>query len=124
MYFICFIFCCSLLYLLDLSLYFFFFCLCFFVVFFCFFFLMIRRPPRATRTDTLFPYTTLFRSRLSPDWRICWYERAIGTWAGWRPKLRCLLPSEALAAMMPILRNVFSVGGARRASVPKRAGRW
>src|SRR3546814_16832345 len=28
----------------------------------CFFFLMIRRPPRSTRTDTLFPYTTLFRS--------------------------------------------------------------
>src|SRR3546814_7054373 len=33
-------------------------CLC--VV--CFFFLMLRRPPRSTRTDTLFPYTTLFRS--------------------------------------------------------------
>src|SRR3546814_7394567 len=29
-----------------------------------FFFLMIRRPPRSTRTDTLFPYTTLFRSHL------------------------------------------------------------
>src|SRR3546814_7388388 len=29
----------------------------------CVLFLMIRRPPRATRTDTLFPYTTLFRSR-------------------------------------------------------------
>src|SRR3546814_7129930 len=29
---------------------------------FGFFFLMIRRPPRSTRTDTLFPYTTLFRS--------------------------------------------------------------
>src|SRR3546814_10640653 len=28
----------------------------------CHFFLMIRRPPRTTRTDTLFPYTTLFRS--------------------------------------------------------------
>src|SRR3546814_14060965 len=28
----------------------------------CFFFLMVRRPPRSTRTDTLFPYTTLFRS--------------------------------------------------------------
>src|SRR3546814_13972302 len=27
-----------------------------------FFFLMIRRPPRSTRTDTLFPYTTRFRS--------------------------------------------------------------
>src|SRR3546814_4075692 len=30
-------------------------------MYFCFF-LMIRRPPRSTRTDTLFPYTTLFRS--------------------------------------------------------------
>src|SRR3546814_13169913 len=29
------------------------------------FFLMLRRPPRSTRTDTLFPYTTLFRSALS-----------------------------------------------------------
>src|SRR3546814_16946162 len=33
------------------------FCSSFFI-----FFLMIRRPPRSTRTDTLFPYTTLFRS--------------------------------------------------------------
>src|SRR3546814_20595840 len=31
------------------------------IIVFCFF-LMIRRPPRSTRTDTLFPYTTLFRS--------------------------------------------------------------
>src|SRR3546814_12196078 len=31
-------------------------------LFLVFFFLMIRRPPRSTRTDTLFPYTTLFRS--------------------------------------------------------------
>src|SRR3546814_9612516 len=39
---------------------------------------MIRRPPRSTRTDTLFPYTTLFRSpaigdanplRIGADWR-------------------------------------------------------
>src|SRR3546814_1864044 len=30
-------------------------------------FLMIRRPPRSTRTDTLLPYTTLFRSGLSAD---------------------------------------------------------
>src|SRR3546814_2389466 len=28
---------------------------------------MIRRPPRSTRTDTLFPYTTLFRSRCEVD---------------------------------------------------------
>src|SRR3546814_15692394 len=36
----------------------------------CVFFLMIRRPPRSTRTDTLFPYTTLFRS-------------PVVLWAGW-----------------------------------------
>src|SRR3546814_10050579 len=36
----------------------------FFCCFLLFFFLMIRRPPRSTRTDTLFPYTTLFRSLL------------------------------------------------------------
>src|SRR3546814_5805637 len=36
--------------------------------FFCFFFfLMVRRPPRSTRTDTLFPYTTLFRSSAKGD---------------------------------------------------------
>src|SRR3546814_11127309 len=33
-----------------------------FLLFTLFFFLMILRPPRSTRTDTLFPYTTLFRS--------------------------------------------------------------
>src|SRR3546814_6360230 len=39
-------------------------CLCCCVL--LFFFLMIRRPPRSTRTDTLFPYTTLFRSQHRP----------------------------------------------------------
>src|SRR3546814_9710295 len=39
--------------------------MCVYIIFFFYlvFFLMIRRPPRSTRTDTLFPYTTLFRSR-------------------------------------------------------------
>src|SRR3546814_2229061 len=32
------------------------------VLYLLFFFLMLRRPPRSTRTDTLFPYTTLFRA--------------------------------------------------------------
>src|SRR3546814_5653435 len=32
---------------------------------------MIRRPPRSTRTDTLFPYTTLFRSRVAEGlWKV------------------------------------------------------
>src|SRR3546814_12805961 len=34
------------------------------------FFLMIRRPPRSTRTDTLFPYTTLFRSWGCGGWAV------------------------------------------------------
>src|SRR3546814_16507879 len=34
------------------------YCCCLSIIFF----LMLRRPPRSTRTDTLFPYTTLFRS--------------------------------------------------------------
>src|SRR3546814_18989760 len=33
---------------------------------------MIRRPPRATRTDTLFPYTTLFRSQSTGDSFLNW----------------------------------------------------
>src|SRR3546814_2688194 len=37
------------------------------MLFVSFFFLMIRRPPRSTRTDTLFPYTTLFRSLVYAD---------------------------------------------------------
>src|SRR3546814_13701849 len=47
----------------------------------CLFFLIIRRPPRSTRTDTLFPYTTLFRP----------------TALGWLPaQLGFALPSEAM----------------------------
>src|SRR3546814_14013261 len=50
---------------------------------FFFFFLMIRRPPRSTRTDTLFPYTTLFRSLvdraagLAPESRNGRLQRAV-----------------------------------------------
>src|SRR3546814_7927106 len=40
------------------------------LMFFTFFFLMIRRPPRSTRTDTLFPYTTLFRSTADQPRRV------------------------------------------------------
>src|SRR3546814_4551462 len=47
---------------------------------------MIRRPPRSTRTDTLFPYTTLFRSLSIADnvWLAAFARR--GSWRGlaWR----------------------------------------
>src|SRR3546814_11558172 len=49
------------------------------------FFLMIRRPPRSTRTDTLFPYTTLFRS-YGPA--ACPWHRRPGP-SGCRPPAPC-----------------------------------
>src|SRR3546814_3989818 len=39
---------------------------------------MIRRPPRSTRTDTLFPYTTLFRSAVQPSPSLLHLLRAPG----------------------------------------------
>src|SRR3546814_7085880 len=47
--------------------------------FFVIFFLIIRRPPRSTRTDTLFPYTTLFRSPLDDGEDLRRRARAAGT---------------------------------------------
>src|SRR3546814_2215770 len=43
----------------------------------CCFFLMRRRPPRSTRTDTLFPYTTLFRSKLQRSIDIALRKRPV-----------------------------------------------
>src|SRR3546814_15305461 len=59
---------------------------------FVFFFLMIRRPPRSTRTDTLFPYTTLFRSlsRPAPD------RDSIAEIRPWKTKLEMLNKSLKL----------------------------
>src|SRR3546814_19697903 len=61
--------------------------LCVYVSFF--FFLMIRRPPRSTRTDTLFPYTTLFRS----------YQAAMPAWLGWVAVLLLALYLAAYPAL-------------------------
>src|SRR3546814_11224307 len=60
------------------------------------FFLMIRRPPRATRTDTLFPYTTLFRSRVAADAFID--TRGAGTiLPGRRGRRRSIIPGFGLS---------------------------
>src|SRR3546814_13137063 len=47
------------------------------LVTFFFFFLMIRRPPRSTRTNTLFPYTTLFRSTAKAVAKAAGYDAKI-----------------------------------------------
>src|SRR3546814_15062075 len=51
--------------------------LCIYIYLF-FFFLMLRRPPRSTRTDPLFPYTTLFRSRHQQDDHVLAVEEDAG----------------------------------------------
>src|SRR3546814_2068131 len=77
---------------------------------------MIRRPPRSTRTDTLFPYTTLFRSFIAipvvaasgdgekpPEFltqcgSVCAVART-------EPRLDCACPSKRLASQRPLLLN-------------------
>src|SRR3546814_20245332 len=96
------------------------------VAFFSVFVLMIRRPPRSTRTDTLFPYTTLFRSArvaggvavgLRPAARAA--PRADPRWRGdrriCRPRLRARLSLQAGRALRPGL-------PARRHGGPPRRG--
>src|SRR3546814_16716211 len=63
---------------------------CYYIRLLCFlfcFFLMIRRPPRSTRTDTLFPYTTLFRS-----------HRRAAVGARQRPLAGCPVIAKLIAA--------------------------
>src|SRR3546814_9706658 len=57
------------------------YCFIFFIILLVFF-LMVRRPPRSTRTDTLFPYTTLFRSR--------WPSKVV-----WPSTLPCSTPASS-----------------------------
>src|SRR3546814_3947796 len=55
-----------------------------------FFFLMIRRPPRSTRTDTLFPYTTLFRSHQAGS-----VVAMPAPWLAIRPRADAAIPGGA-----------------------------
>src|SRR3546814_5758901 len=57
-------------------------------MFVLFFFLMIRRPPRSTLTDTLFPYTTLFRSTRAFVYAACRWCSMCDASGGWRPRPR------------------------------------
>src|SRR3546814_14019750 len=67
------------------------------------FILMIRRPPRSTRTDTLFPYTTLFRSALTI---------LMGIFAPSNDMLTMMVKSATGLVMLalPLLR-LFAAGG-------------
>src|SRR3546814_7003295 len=94
---------CVLVCLIDVSVY--------------FFFLMIRRPPRSTRTDTLFPYTTLFRSTTGPA--ACgWRRGPASAQAGWqtvrhspaaRARLRPPRSEEHTSELQSLMRISYAV---------------
>src|SRR3546814_5105944 len=93
---------------------------------------MIRRPPRSTRTDTLFPYTTLFRSvdrrqqRISaqrPQPGACGHRTCRGgvrhvgladAWAAW--SALCLRPRRKLDRDRPVARWLGELGAGRAAA--------
>src|SRR3546814_12287439 len=54
---------------------------CVWIIYAYIFFFMHRRPPRSTRTDTLFPYTTLFRSYRPPSTKCL--RRIVNDKKGW-----------------------------------------
>src|SRR3546814_14018369 len=96
------------------------------MVYLLFFFLMIRRPPRSTRTDTLFPYTTLFRSAVtsvSGRWSI-----AVGGVFDFPSRLRRRGPLSAShkAARGPRFRGGdgkdYNSPGNSRCAAPGRSG--
>src|SRR3546814_3066406 len=90
------------------------------------FLLMIRRPPRSTRTDTLCPYTTLFRSALvssRPIWRRSWTmfpysaffvsiaarnRPIITAWPFWRAQ-RQLRSEEHTSELQSLMRLSYAV---------------
>src|SRR3546814_8607796 len=92
-----------------------------------FFFVMIRRPPRSTRTDTLFPYTTLFRSKHTPSCQDAWHNRcgrtsglSLKSWRcalgrGWRSEEH----TSELQSLMRISYAVFCLKKKTRSTTNK-----
>src|SRR3546814_12684167 len=70
---------------------------------------MIRRPPRSTRTDTLFPYTTLFRSREEIDLAGQCIASKIGATAEGMGQPRALIANRKLGRTVDTLDRVFDL---------------
>src|SRR3546814_4574221 len=87
-------------------------------------FLMIRRPPRSTRTDTLFPYTTLFRSDGEARQPSVQADARVGRLLARRPEERDAEPHlrHRLAQPEAARRAPPPDGGGRQAR-PSQAGR-
>src|SRR3546814_4170063 len=88
---------------------------------------MRQRPPRSTRTDTLFPYTTLFRSSRRPHAYRTGGERRVGKFAVPRASLASQ-PDEPVGAasaasfLLPPLRRQGRVGEVCLRASPRTVG--
>src|SRR3546814_19720872 len=82
-----------------------------------FFFLMIRRPPRSTRTDTLFPYTTLFRSKAT-------YQRYFGWWDGNPANFNPLPPEQSAPKYVALAGGADKLLAAGREALKAGDYRW
>src|SRR3546814_15893126 len=102
---------------------------------------MIRRPPRSTRTDTLFPYTTLFRSSAKSNGHGMSLHRSLSANINYRAKsglllierhplaLACLVfgfpfavPSLCLPSILGFLPPPLAEAAAKTTSNPKKGG--
>src|SRR3546814_6787399 len=66
---------------------------------------MIRRPPRSTRTDTLFPYTTLFRSACAGRQLLCMLSIYVFPWSQTFTKVLFIFANGPLSWAVPVWRN-------------------
>src|SRR3546814_3106682 len=92
-----------------------------------FFFLMIRRPPRSTRTDTLFPYTTLFRSLgrgATHSGNNDGSDRTDLPFRTAKPGRVGQDPLPALGKLQPVPRSEARPAAAPRTSSPRHAPAW
>src|SRR3546814_1103254 len=80
---------------------------------------MIRRPPRSTRTDTLFPYTTLFRSPLQMPGTVIGKPTILDP-DDERPCL--ILGASSVKIDRPMLGPAFLLAGRRRGKAAKQRG--
>src|SRR3546814_19579948 len=90
---------------------------------------MIRRPPRSTRTDTLFPYTTLFRSKAESavEVRIGSGGRIVRRWSAAfppAPGADLILPGAAVPFLAPPRHRARVVIGRDRAAALRIAPRF
>src|SRR3546814_14974718 len=82
---------------------------------------MIRRPPRSTRTDTLFPYTTLFRSALS----LCYVHEsrpvtAFGKTTDLRRTIECSAKAANGPSGGPLISHVLTPAACERAKEKRK----